>query len=166
MRFRIGNARQKFAETPDAALVERFARGAAVEPERLQSRRFGGGTGASPVQVGSPSGKKEFQKIAASGATEILAGGIGCGAAGNATELRIGFRVLSNRHFALSPDQRTEVNTSYGLTVESAEWFVALALRISQRFLLSAVTLFLFATTFAILRNNRTPAEPRAIYNM
>src|SRR6266853_1076427 len=43
MLFRIGNAREKFAEAPDAALVERIARGAAVEPERLQSRWVQGG---------------------------------------------------------------------------------------------------------------------------
>src|SRR6266404_7048746 len=74
MFFGIGNVRKKFAEAPDAALVERIVRGAAVEPERLQCCRISGGTGASPVQVGSPSGKKEFQQLAACGATKVLDG--------------------------------------------------------------------------------------------
>jgi hypothetical protein len=34
----FGNVRKKFAETPDSALVKRFARSAALEPERLQRR--------------------------------------------------------------------------------------------------------------------------------
>src|ERR1019366_6074592 len=35
-----GNVRKKFAETPDAALVERIARTAAVEPKSFQRRRI------------------------------------------------------------------------------------------------------------------------------
>src|SRR5208283_5566141 len=41
----------------------------------------------------------------------------------DAAELRSGFRVLSDRHFALSPDQRRKINTSYGLTAEIADAF-------------------------------------------
>ena len=89
MFFEIGNVREDFAETPDAALVEGFARCAAIAPKRLQSCR-----------IERPTGEGEFQEIAAGGATEILSGGIGIGCAGDAAELSGGFRILSDRHFA------------------------------------------------------------------
>ena len=37
----FGNVRKKFAETPHSALVESFARSAALEPESLQRRGRG-----------------------------------------------------------------------------------------------------------------------------
>ncbi len=102
-----GNVRQQFAEAPDAALVKRIARSAAVEPERLQRRRVSkAGRWPTDVRMSErPSGEKEFQQVAASRATEILAGGIGSGAASDAAQFRSGFRILSDRHFALSPEQ-------------------------------------------------------------
>jgi len=113
--FEIGNVGKKFAKAPDSALVKRIARGAALEPERLQCRwvrvvaglRVRVATGLCPVQlVERPSRKKEFQQVAAGSAAEILARGIRRSAARNAAEFRGGFRILSDRQFALSPEQK------------------------------------------------------------
>ena len=82
-----GNVRKQFAEAPDSALVKGIARSAALEPERLQH----GGI----RRVGGPSREKEFQQVAASGAAEILGGGIRSGAATDAAKLCPGFCILS-----------------------------------------------------------------------
>ena len=73
----LGNLREKFAKAPNAALVERFEESLAMKPESFQGGR-----------IGAPFRKNEFQQVATTGAAEVLGGGSGGSAAGDAAEVR------------------------------------------------------------------------------
>jgi hypothetical protein len=76
----FGNVRKEFAETPDTALGERFQESLAMNPQSLKSGR-----------VVTPFRENEFQQVATTGAAEVLGGGSGLRAAGNAAEASAGF---------------------------------------------------------------------------
>src|SRR5258706_13188086 len=71
----LGILREKFAEAPDAALVERFEQGLTMKPESFQRGR-----------VVTPFRQNEFQQVAATGAAEVLGSEGGRGAARDAAE--------------------------------------------------------------------------------
>jgi len=73
----LGDLREKFAEAPDAALVERLKKSFAMKPESFQGGRVVG-----------PFRKNEFQQVATGRAAEVLGGRSGRVAAGDAAEVR------------------------------------------------------------------------------
>ena len=75
-RVLLGSLGEKFSKAPDTALVERLKKSLAVKPESFEGDR-----------IGAAFRENEFQQIATTGAAEVLGGGSGRGAAGDAAEL-------------------------------------------------------------------------------
>jgi len=69
----FGSVWEEFAETPDTALGERVQESLAMNPQSLKGGR-----------VVTPFRESEFQQVTTTGTTEVLCGGSGLRAAGDA----------------------------------------------------------------------------------
>ena len=100
------NVGKEFAKAPDTALVEFMVRGLARKPD-----------GFKGCWIKVSSGENEFEQVAAGCASELLTGGRGSCAAGDAAELRASFGRLRDGQVLFRGRQRLKALshlTSYG----------------------------------------------------